>query len=937
MSSLGGHNIRGRRRGRPPGVKSARSDSARGRSTQLQRSTASAASAASAASTVSTASNTNDEPVRRGRGRGRGRPPRRVVGVRNTPSAASSIGGSSRQGVSESSTSSATAPSVINPMLFAHRAAQQGVDKSDALDEYLGSFVTLPDDAVLSSLPKEKPKPKRRAPGSITIPECSQAGPTAAQPTKDELVAGMQKRMGEWIDEMASNMNRISFLRRKGMLRDAESQAPAIAHAAEAKIEPNTQLVAQSSGDPDYLSDPFAIPLLPPSLAVPEHKSREPRREKSWRDQLLTDIIDRHKEITVASRRRRATLRKCSRQIEKQDDEKKAKLGIYKRPQQAEKAMRDHQKRIAKWTVQQVMKKWAYIESIMSEQRQIEEDERRTKQDKKVLFSMLERSTQLLEEQRAGFNPTASVSSYSAAATSTAPSLEMASSNSDTNASTPAEESDVEFDSESESDSGAELRDIIAEQDVDVEELRRRYFESSNSLQPDTLIDAAADGYRSSADEDACISPEQTDEEFSSESASGDSDNEMSGLAGDQDIPIEKLLEQYRQQEATPSSASPIASVDHEDTTAVVTSNGLSSDHLKSEGSSAGEEDGDSGEKPRSAGPGIEELVSAQDEHMVEQPFLLRGNLREYQRQGLDWLSSLHQHEINGILADEMGLGKTIQTIALLAHLACHKGIWGPHLVIVPTSVLLNWEQEFHRWLPGFKVLTYYGSRAERKLKRKGWSKSNAFHVCVTSYQLAIQDSSVFKRKPWYYMILDEAQAIKNFRSQRWQTLLGFKSACRLLLTGTPLQNSLIELWSLMYFLMPKEFASEGANENGDNSGFAGLDRFREWFSQPLEKLLAAQPEIAAPVGLGDSGNDKVSFNTLSFLQGTGQARQDSSAGVSEAQREAQQAVQKLHAVLRPHILRRLKQDVETQLPDKLEHVVYCRLAKRQRFLYDDF
>ncbi|KAI8321229.1 hypothetical protein GQ54DRAFT_244600, partial [Martensiomyces pterosporus] len=272
-------------------------------------------------------------------------------------------------------------------------------------------------------------------------------------------------------------------------------------------------------------------------------------------------------------------------------------------------------------------------------------------------------------------------------------------------------------------------------------------------------------------------------------------------------------------------------------------------------------------------------------------PFLLRGSLREYQRQGLDWLSSLHQHGLNGILADEMGLGKTIQTIALLAHLACHEGIWGPHLVIVPTSVLLNWEQEFHRWLPGFKVLTYYGGRAERKLKRKGWSKPNAFHVCVTSYQLAIQDSSVFKRKPWYYMILDEAQAIKNFRSQRWQTLLGFKSASRLLLTGTPLQNSLIELWSLMYFLMPKD------------SGFAGLDRFREWFSQPLEKLLAHGGSSAA----------------------------------SEAQREAQQAVQKLHAVLRPHILRRLKQDVETQLPDKVEHVVYCRLAKRQRFLYDDF
>ncbi|KAJ2778232.1 swr1 complex component, partial [Coemansia linderi] len=181
-------------------------------------------------------------------------------------------------------------------------------------------------------------------------------------------------------------------------------------------------------------------------------------------------------------------------------------------------------------------------------------------------------------------------------------------------------------------------------------------------------------------------------------------------------------------------------------------------------------------------------------------------------------------------------------------------------------------------------------------------------------------------------MILDEAQAIKNFRSQRWQTLLGVKSACRLLLTGTPLQNSLIELWSLMYFLMPQEFGA-GEGDEGEALGFAGLDRFREWFSQPLEKLLAVRPEIAAPVGRGTS--EKVAFNTTSFLQGSGEAEGSSMALSTQA--EAQQAVQKLHTVLRPHILRRLKQDVETQLPDKTEHVVYCHLSKRQRLLYDDF
>ena len=100
-------------------------------------------------------------------------------------------------------------------------------------------------------------------------------------------------------------------------------------------------------------------------------------------------------------------------------------------------------------------------------------------------------------------------------------------------------------------------------------------------------------------------------------------------------------------------------------------------------------------------------------------PFLLRGTLREYQLIGLDWLVTMHGKHLNGILADEMGLGKTIQTIALLAHLACDVGIWGPHLVVVPTSVMLNWELEFKKWCPAFKILTYYGNQKERKAKRQ--------------------------------------------------------------------------------------------------------------------------------------------------------------------------------------------------------------------------
>ncbi len=262
-------------------------------------------------------------------------------------------------------------------------------------------------------------------------------------------------------------------------------------------------------------------------------------------------------------------------------------------------------------------------------------------------------------------------------------------------------------------------------------------------------------------------------------------------------------------------------------------------------------------------------------------PFLLKHSLREYQHIGLDWLVSLHERSFNGILADEMGLGKTIQTIALLAHLACARGIWGPHLIVVPTSVMLNWEMELKKWCPAFKVLTYYGSQKERKAKRVGWTKPNAFHVCITSYKLVIQDHQSFRRKQWYYFILDEAQHIKNFKSQRWQLLLNFSSCGRLLLTGTPLQNNLMELWSLMHFLMPNVFQSHR--------------NFKEWFSNPLTGM------------------------------------------VEDTQEYNEGLVRRLHKVLRPFLLRRLKNEVEKQLPKKYEHVVYCSLSKRQRYLYDDF
>lgn len=270
-------------------------------------------------------------------------------------------------------------------------------------------------------------------------------------------------------------------------------------------------------------------------------------------------------------------------------------------------------------------------------------------------------------------------------------------------------------------------------------------------------------------------------------------------------------------------------------------------------------------------------------------PSLLRGTLREYQHFGLDWLAKLYLNQTNGILADEMGLGKTIQTIALLAHLAEEHEVWGPHLIVVPTSVILNWEMEFKKFLPGFKVLSYYGSQEERQQKRKGWSNPDNYNVVITSYQLILKDLSSIRVPEWHYMILDEAHNIKNFQSQRYQAMIRLKTHARLLLTGTPLQNSIQELWSLLTFLTAGQ----------DGQGMGDLDEFTQWFKRPVDEIFV-------------DGKNKLGI-------------------------EAQEIVNKLHHSLRPYILRRIKAQVEKQLPGKYEHTVFCRLSKRQRQLYDAF
>lgn len=268
----------------------------------------------------------------------------------------------------------------------------------------------------------------------------------------------------------------------------------------------------------------------------------------------------------------------------------------------------------------------------------------------------------------------------------------------------------------------------------------------------------------------------------------------------------------------------------------------------------------------------------------VRQPSILNCQMKDYQLRGLSWLVSLYDQGINGILADEMGLGKTLQTISLLAYLCEHEDNWGPFLVVSPKATLHNWQQEVTKFCPSLKVLPYWGSRSDRVELRKYWSpkrmyrKDSEFHVCITSYETLATDERYFPRVKWQYMILDEAQAIKNSASSRWRSLLDFPCRNRLLLTGTPLQNKLSELWSLLHFIMPTVFDSHA--------------EFADWFAKDIE---------------GHAKQNKIlDATTLS----------------------------RLRTLLDPFMLRRVKRDVESEMPPKTERLLHCQLSGRQRQLY---
>ena len=292
----------------------------------------------------------------------------------------------------------------------------------------------------------------------------------------------------------------------------------------------------------------------------------------------------------------------------------------------------------------------------------------------------------------------------------------------------------------------------------------------------------------------------------------------------------------------------------------------------------------DSGASGRRAKHRVDEDEGGDDEDeereahfLLQQPSIIKhGKLRAYQLEGLNWMIRLQDNGINGILADEMGLGKTLQSISVLAYNLEYLNVSGPHLVLVPKSTLSNWCNEFKRWCPSLRVLRFHGTREERQqivAERLDPGFDRDWDVIVTTYEVSNLERNHLAKFAWHYLIIDEAHRLKNESSQFSMTVRMLQTAHRLLITGTPLQNNLHELWALLNFLLPDVFAS--------------ADQFDEWFNLQIDDA-----------------------------------------------EQKQRLITQLHKILRPFMLRRLKADVEKSLPQKTETLVFCEMSPLQRETY---
>nr|XP_023656657.1 chromodomain-helicase-DNA-binding protein 1-like [Paramormyrops kingsleyae] len=266
-----------------------------------------------------------------------------------------------------------------------------------------------------------------------------------------------------------------------------------------------------------------------------------------------------------------------------------------------------------------------------------------------------------------------------------------------------------------------------------------------------------------------------------------------------------------------------------------------------------------------------EKKVSDLAENHLKKWGLTGIHLRAYQLDGVRWLTQCLSSQSGCILGDEMGLGKTCQTIALLLYMKGSLGHKGPFLVLSPLSVMENWREEMERFSPGLVVVSYTGDKEARAELRRELIQGRSFHVLLTSYELCLKDSSFLERWQWKVLVVDEAHRLKNQNSLLHRTLTQFSIGFKALLTGTPIQNNLAEVYSLLSFIQPSIFPE--SNTDDFISSYARVE---------------ADPKLAS----------------------------------------------ELHRILQPFLLRRVKAEVATELPKKTELVVYHGMSALQKRYY---
>lgn len=313
----------------------------------------------------------------------------------------------------------------------------------------------------------------------------------------------------------------------------------------------------------------------------------------------------------------------------------------------------------------------------------------------------------------------------------------------------------------------------------------------------------------------------------------------------------------------------------------------------RAENDSDGEEDADFGAIAKTIQKSRLNLNGVKDKigyfHKSPKLFAEGIQLKDYQQVGLNWLNLLYQKQLSCILADEMGLGKTIQVIALIAHLK-EVGYPGPHLVVVPSSTLENWLREFEKFAPEIDVVPYYGSLSEREELRSVLLDGN-FDVMVTTYNLATVgklDQPFLRSFDFNAIVYDEGHMLKNAASDRYKKLTKLRAHFRVLLTGTPLQNNLKELVSLLDFILPEVFDTK-------------MDQLQFLFDQKATT----------------KDDDKIEGESYNPLL-------------------SQQAIAKAKVMMTPFILRRTKAQVMKELPAKHSNIEYTEMTPHQREIYDE-